>query len=38
VRDSKSTDGVTLRYEAVDWRRFIEHAKKADYGLGGLES
>jgi hypothetical protein len=37
VRDSKNTDGATLRYETIDWRRFIEHAKKADYGLGGLE-
>jgi hypothetical protein len=36
VRDSKAINGAMLRYDASDWRMFIERAKRADYSIKKL--
>jgi hypothetical protein len=37
VRDSKFPEGVVLRYDVLDWRKFIKKAKKADYKVANPE-
>jgi hypothetical protein len=35
VRDSKAINGAMLRYEASEWRMFVERAKRAEYSIKG---
>ena len=35
VRDSKDTDGPTLRFTALEWRAFVRGVRAGDFDLAG---